>query len=469
MKKNILYLLIIVLLSVTSCYEDLGNYDYKEVEDPTVIGLQDNIFVGYIGDSLIIEPKVTHSLAGTDALTFDWEIANHLELKGEFYKGSTLRFLFNLKPAIYSAKLTITNQTNGMKYFYNFKIEGRTEFSTGTAILSNDGGIARLSFVKAGNVLIPNLYEGLHGENLPNDPKQILIVDNYYTQSYHIVTGEINKPGVILEAATMLRTRYLKDNFFETPDPIVANSLKTHPAGAISHGVINGKLYCGTWQTFSGSPVYGLFGARAAGDYELSPWFNFYGAHYLGYDVNKKQLLQFDMNLGFTGLNYTVIPAMQESGKDSFDPKDMKVDLLYMQDLNPENSYAFGKDANGIIYEYKFDTEPTVFFPKRKVQFPGASLIRENTKWQGSQFDVIFFTSDDKIYRYVPDNQDLRPLEADFSGKTVTMIKLIDNDLLIAGVEGSIYYLDVSTGKYGSVYRVIDNIPGSPVDVVVRK
>ncbi len=51
----------------------------------------------------------------------------------------------------------------------------------------------------------------------------------------------------------------------------------------------------------------------------------------------------------------------------------------------------------------------------------------------------------------------------------MTMIKLVGDDLLIAGVEGSLHYLDISTGQNGSVYKVIDNIPGYPVDVVVEK
>jgi hypothetical protein len=47
---------------------------------------------------------------------------------------------------------------------------------------------------------------------------------------------------------------------------------------------------------------------------------------------------------------------------------------------------------------------------------------------------------------------------------------MADNDnTLIAGVEGSLYFLDVSTGVFGNVIKKIDGIPGDPVDVVVKK
>jgi hypothetical protein len=39
---------------------------------------------------------------------------------------------------------------------------------------------------------------------------------------------------------------------------------------------------------------------------------------------------------------------------------------------------------------------------------------------------------------------------------------------IIAGVDGSVLFLDVSTGKNGNITRRIDGIPGSPLDVTVR-
>jgi hypothetical protein len=465
MKRNILYILLGILLSVSSCYDDLGNYAYTEVEDPEVGGLEGMTFVGYVGDSLIIEPRIEHSLKGTDQLNYEWNIYNHVDLRGEYFYGPSLRMLFNLKPEIYTTKLTISNKANGMKYFYMFKIEGRTEFSTGTVVLSSDNGVGRLSFIKGGNTIQANIYEGIHQENLPRDPKQILIVDHAWLKSYHIITGEVDKPGVILDASTLIRVKYLEDNFFDSPREIKASAMALHPSG-VSTGIINGKLYCGQWQTCPCSPIYGIYGGEAVGDYELSPHFNFYGSHYLGYDINEKRFIQFDINLNYIGAGYQVIPIPEGP---VFDPKNMAGDLLFLKNLDAETSYAFLKEESGAVYEYKFQDVPNMFFPKLVREFSRPDLIKDNTKWQASsKYQVIYFTSDDKIYRYNPINLEVRKLDADFAGKTVSMIKLIDDDLLLAGTEGSLHYLDVSTGENGNVYRFVQNIPGSPVDVVVR-
>jgi hypothetical protein len=466
--KNIIIkicFLLIAGLTAVSCYDDQGNYTYHEPEDPVVSGLTDQTFVGYVGDSLVIKPRIEHSLMGTEELTFDWEISNFVDLRGEYYSGQVLRMLFNLKPEKYPAKLTITNHSNGMRYFYHFTIEGRTEFSTGTVILSNDQGIARLSFLKGGTDLRANLFEALHDEDLPKDPKQVIIVDHNWLKAYHVLTGEENRPGVIIDAATMLRVRNLQDNFFDKPASIHGESLTTVSNG-VSTGVFSGKLYCGQWQTCPCSPIFGFYGDAAVGDYELAPQFNFYGSHYLGFDKQQRRMVQFDIVMNYIGTDYQVIPM---TDGDVFDPKDMNVDLVSLLNINPETTYAFGKSDDGKIYEYKFQDVPGVFFVKGFREFTGAELVREDSHWQASLFEVIFFTSDDKIYRYNPTNQELRALDADFGGKKLTMIKLQNDDVLMAGVEGSLYYLDVSTGQNGNVTKVIDNIPGYPVDVVVRK
>jgi len=466
--KNIIikiFLLLVTGVVVMSCYDDLGNYTYHEVEDPKVSGLEGQTFVAFLGDSLIIEPHIDHSLMGTEDLTFEWNIANHVDLRSELYYGPTLRMVFRLKPDKYQARLTISNKSNGMKYFYNFFIEGRTEFSSGTVVLSNDQGVARLSFIKGGSDLRANLFATLHSEDLPRDPKQIIIVDHYWLKAYHVITGEENRPGVIIDATSMLRVRNLEDNFFDAPANIHGESLRTVPNG-VSTGVFSGKLYCGQWQTCPCSPIFGFYGDAAVGDYELAPQFNFYGSHYLGFDTKKRRFVQFDININYMASDYQVIPMSED---EVFDPKDLDVDLLALMNINPETTYAFGKADDGKVYEYKFQDVPGVFFVKGFHEFVGADLLQEDTKWQASPFEIIYFTSNDKIYRYNPTNEDLRPLDADFGGKKVTMIKLVGDDLLVAGVEGSLYYLDISTGQNGSVYKVIDNIPGYPVDVVVRK
>jgi hypothetical protein len=48
------------------------------------------------------------------------------------------------------------------------------------------------------------------------------------------------------------------------------------------------------------------------------------------------------------------------------------------------------------------------------------------------------------------------------------MVKRLDDNTLAAGVEGTVYFLDISVGKSGNILKTYTGIPGSPVDVAVK-
>jgi hypothetical protein len=49
------------------------------------------------------------------------------------------------------------------------------------------------------------------------------------------------------------------------------------------------------------------------------------------------------------------------------------------------------------------------------------------------------------------------------------MIKLKDQNTLVAGVDGSIYYLDISTGNIGTKIKEIHGLPGKVIDIAFRE
>jgi hypothetical protein len=90
-------------------------------------------------------------------------------------------------------------------------------------------------------------------------------------------------------------------------------------------------------------------------------------------------------------------------------------------------------------------------------------------KWVANSINVFYFSSKDKIYRYNPINEDLRVLDADLGGKTISMLKISQNDnTLTVGTNGSVYTLDVSTGKTGNITKTINGIPGQPIDIIIK-
>lgn len=469
--RNRMIIIVTALVVITAgCYKDKGNYDYNVPEEPIVTNL-DTVYSVFVGDSLIIKPTIAYT--DPAMLRFDWKIAIPELLSDLTFKGPEVRTVYGLGANRYQARLTITDSSNGMKYFYKFVVSGKTAFSQGTTVLSVENGETKLSFIKPDGTIQPNVYEAANlGARLGGKPKQLIglrhaSIQPYHTTSYWIITEEGDK-GVQINSNTMKKIKTLSGNFFTPPATITPGAFIGTQQEAMN-GVINGKLYVGTTQTWNLNPLYGMYGLPAEGDYNLfdQAAFNSVMPYFLGYDKVRKQVVAFT-NFGapaYIGTGYTAVG-------DTFDMRNVGLDLLYFVQVNDGNCFALGKDANGNLKEIKFGAAFMGFIQLRAEyirNFSQPALITPTTKWACSPAEIFYFTSGDKVYRYNPTNEDIRPLTTNFGGKAVTMIKLIDGgNTMLAGTEGALYHLDVSTGKFGDVLKKLQGIPGQTIDVVIR-
>jgi len=470
--KNIL-LYTLIIFSLFSCKKDIGNYDYTPIAEPTVVNLENATFKATVGDTLVVRPYIDlpDGVAMQD-LKFDWEILVIEETRVDKYTGYPLKIVYNLAPGLRTAKLTVSNNKTGMKYFISFKIQGGTQFALGQTVLSVENGITKLSFIKPDNkTVLADLYKSLNGEDLPANAVQLFGRPSPYqptvAEDYWVISPDPTQKSLIIDGNTMLRKKYFPEHFFNPPASLVAEGFES--AKGFATGIINGKLYIAVTSTAPFAPDYGKFSNPQAGDYVLSKFYSNTPQFYFGFDKKSTGFVSFNSGGDYSGANYIVTG-------DAFNPKNIGMtDLIYMKAV-PGTSYAFFKDAAGAIYELSFGIDMTDYInkkeitPKYKRLFKGSSLVQPDTKWQKSPADVFYFTSNDKIYRYNPLNEDLRALNADFGGKKVTMIQLnADNDTITAGVEGAVITVDVSVGINGVITKTVTGIPGSPIDIFIKK
>ena len=465
-----------LLLFMVACNKDKGNYSYNFPEEPAVTNL-DSLYSVFVGDSLIIAPVVTVKENANLVLTWKLSVPDP-NLKDVVDTGARFNVIFGLGPQRYSGKLTITNMDNGMKYFRDFIVNGKTAFSAGTTVLSLENGTSQVSFIRPDGTVQARLFGAVNpGELLPGEPTQLLVTPQAYqpfVKSYWVFGKKGTNTGIQIDANTFRKIKTLGDNFFDAPDTaIVPSKMFVTPLGVIS-GVINGRLYDGTTSTWDQAPTYGMFGLGAVGDYDLSPEIvlNYTGTfgpgNYIGFDKNKKQFVRFNLYGGavYFGPDYAVTPGT------AFNPLQLGMDLQHLQQINGGLCYAFCRAGDNALYELKFDAifnGPFEFNPIQKRLFSKPELILSTTKWAATPNEIIYFSSGDKIYRYNPTNLDFKILNANFGGKTISMIKIVDNgNTMLAGTEGSLYYLDISTGKNGEITKTINGIPGAPIDAGIR-
>lgn len=477
MKFKIIYVLALVAAVYTSCKKDLGNYNYSPPSEPVVTGIANKTFAALLGDTLTIKPVVT--LAGADPLKdldFEWHITVQELLTEVVYKGYPLKTVYNLGPGDRTCKLTITDKRNGLFYNYAFKITGTTQFSAGNIVLSNDNGITKLSFVKPDKTVLTDIYQSLNKQTLPTTPVQL-----YYSkplpyqpntkEEYWVLCNEPGKSGVVVNASTLLYKSDFSTQFFTPPASITTGYLEPFlgpvQMGTVPTGVINGKLYVGVQSTAPFADDYGKFANEQSGSYNMAKYFYHGGSYFLGYDVTKKAFISFGGDGTYAGTSYKI-----DTLSKGFDPTNVGLDnLIFMKATEGGSSYAFFKTGTTITelnFGYPMGNDRT-FKGLGKRTFKGASLVNDNTLWVANSLNVFYFSSNDKIYRYNPINEDLRVLDANLGGKTVTMMKIsLDDNTLTVGVSGTVYTLDVSISKTGNIIKTITGIPGAPVDIIIK-
>jgi hypothetical protein len=304
MKLKYIFILAILVSFCTSCKKDLGNYTYHPVSEPVIQGIRDSTFSALIGDSLIIKPEIMFQ--GADPvkdLDFEWRILILEETREAVYTGYPLKLLYNLGTGERSSTLTVTDKRNGLKYKYKFKVLGVTQFSTGTLVLSSQGGVAKLSFIKPDNeTVLADVYQSLNGKSLPSNPVQL-----YYSkplpyqvltkEEYWILCNDPINPSVVVDANTFLRKTDFSAQFFLPPPTIVPGYLEPFlgrfQMGTVPTGVINSKLYVGTQSTAPFAPDYGKFGNEQNGDYLLSKYFTHGSSFFFGFDTKAKAFVVF--------------------------------------------------------------------------------------------------------------------------------------------------------------------------------
>ena len=75
MKKIGMFFITVIVVLVTGCYEDKGNYDYKEMPKVSVDGLESSYNV-YVGDLFVVKPEVAWENGEPENLSYAWRVNN---------------------------------------------------------------------------------------------------------------------------------------------------------------------------------------------------------------------------------------------------------------------------------------------------------------------------------------------------------------------------------------------------------
>lgn len=220
MKKiNILYSLFITLL-LPACYDDMGNYDYHEINELEVDSIRSYYGVDRY-DTLSISPILRGSLySDTSRFTYQWEIGT--QIVGTEHD---LKLYVALSEGSRFSRYVVTDKETGVKKYYTFRVEVKSSTAADLImVLSKYQGRAELSYLRLDKEADwqVNYFKERFGENLGTNPQQLAVSYTAQAKDYPFV----NSRGRIMTLCDN-QIRLIDKNSLE-PDTITPYLLGEH-------------------------------------------------------------------------------------------------------------------------------------------------------------------------------------------------------------------------------------------------
>lgn len=172
MKIKIVWI-VALLLGVTSCYEDKGNYDYKDMNNIEIsVSTESSSYA--LGDKVISKPELTFTFGRENSeLAYEWTYDGHVVSRTK-----DLEWVADTVAKDKDLRLAVMDRATGVSYFGKTIISISTPYvKDGWIILSEKEGQSMLTFMRyktEEGVLKPvvtrDIYQIINKESLGSQP-----------------------------------------------------------------------------------------------------------------------------------------------------------------------------------------------------------------------------------------------------------------------------------------------------------
>lgn len=487
MKKNsYIALLFCILLGVSACYNEEGNYDYTEIQEIGISGIAESYTRIALQDTLRITPEVSIE-NNNEPFTYLWTIrsvsAANTDMGDTIGKDKALVYPVNLKQGIYDIALQVTDYRNLEKIFRT-QLLVETQFSRGFFVLKETENHTELDLHLPDQNVISNLLEKSSGHVMEGKPNSLGFKYDYYyinpeTAAYeltNILTVCTEKDALILKAEDM-SVIYNHETMFvgEIPadEPLY---IFCHPQGL---GYISNEGYYQSYQLPPYSKGSGRFGIPLAIEENCQP-----DIHTVINGTTKTVYFYDRLNQRLLCDSWAYLYSFEETGYHGSQPSPNHIpyQLKYLgrnEEGGISRGYAVFKEQTGKHYIYELDFDLMKYYDSSNPiisvkevpstsEFNAASHYAINER--GAKF--IYFTANAKLYLYDIELNTSRPLS--FDGLPADEeITYLSNRFWTQedDAENNFNYLAIGTHKNGNykiyLYNMLGGTPqGQPRQIL---
>lgn len=458
--------LLAVILGLCNCYDDKGNYDYKELTslsiDTTGIKPQQT---AYQFENFKVPVEVKYA-GNIEDLSYEWKIYPQTPTKDDnvsYYDSAVVLYtkaVFDTViyevPGAYYLTLTVTDQVQNIKEFFTMAVNVETLVSRGLCVMDETNGIYDLHLIKSSKILTDiteseehiyyHIYSGVNdlevtdGKFLGRGTHSANNFVFFFTE-----TGGLKLDVNTYEIKSSDFTSWFSLPMSITPAPS-AYMVNSRPMEMI---VNNGLIYKWDHMTMGTTS----FGDRLDGDYEAAP--------YLPMLTGSFSTVIFDMkNKRFAPINQfgSQVGEFDSTAGAEFDLNDIGAskELKYMDNGFNSYTYAVFYDTQTSGYSlYVMDITGDTPTPVKIYSMSNCEGINDNSCYAfGHLGNVCFYSSGSDLCQYRYASTNVGSVVHSFSGETITGVKVFkktghaeDGKLLIVstvtgGGEGKIYLIN---------------------------
>ena len=408
MSKNFISFSFLLLAGMlfSSCYKDLGNYDYNPINEVAIEGINES-YTAMLGERFQITPdlKFTMDQSGdTSAYTYEWtglrmDGALPAERKKDIAVTRNLDMIMTLPPAPYHVYYRVTDKKTGVTWQKEFNLTVVSSIYEGWLVMNdvnNKTRVDMISIIDSQPRIIIDVLKTV-GSNLPEQGKpKYIYTYSYQPNTYGIyISTESGTNRIHPETFDWLSTYNIKYEMLENvPADFTTNSINS-PTGAVAymHAGNDVFYYYRVYQINYSLPINIIKGESQT--FVASPFIaaNSTPAAVL-YDVTEKRFLR-HIN------NESTVTAMPDG--DLFDYNTGK-DLVYMTYSNFGSGEVFSilKDPlDGKFYLARFTFPRTGSIVQTYYDEMTATDIEQGENFVVSpSLGYIFYNVGGKLYEY---------------------------------------------------------------------
>lgn len=461
--KSIKYLLLVILaVSLFSCYKDEGNYDYTDVGDIEIADFTTGMqFVSGL-DTLKISPQISSEFSSAN-LEYRWLLYNDKNEVDTIGTERNLDYPVNLGTGDYSVYLYVKNTENGLYRHTSTVISVITAYSQGFYLLKEvSGGYTDLDLFKADGTLISDVLLKTQGNPVQGEPFSLGILYDHpfidpdtQTKTYGTCLGLVTASGKaeIYRTSDMAKMFDQQTMYYGESTDIPYKFFTTmYYDGYLS----SGGLYTQSLAS-SGSGLYGYPDGSLGGGEHYAYMMNSLGMIY--WNDNTKQVIY---------TNYAQTPKVLSTM--AYATSASNYECVYMGPC-PKGAYGLFKDTStSKLYLYYFTVASAFAVPKmsKYVEVTSSSLLY-NASVIGSNERVaqfIYFVNGNKTYCYDATSNAEFPVS--FDGLPENEEITYFTNRFDYNTDEPFDYIDVATYKDGKyklyMYETVGGLPaGEPV------